>query len=82
VDRERTPAKPTRRRHLNRSSPTLKRSVTILTLIRRLSDPLLKLVPIGTYTCLCSPQTISKEGSRQQSDYLEAGTARLTTRVF
>jgi hypothetical protein len=59
-----------------------KHMVTISTLIQRLSGLLLRLVPTGTYTCLCSLQTIYKAGSPQQSGYLEVGTARALTQVF
>jgi hypothetical protein len=60
----------------------LKHSVTISTSTQRLSDLLLKLVPIGIYMYLCSLQTIFKAGSPQQSDCREAGTAKPTTQVF
>jgi hypothetical protein len=82
VGRERIPARPTKRQHLSKSSPTPKHSVTISTSTQRLSDPLLKLVPIGIYMYLCSLRTIFKAGSLRQSDCLEAGTARPTIQVY
>jgi hypothetical protein len=82
VARERIPARPTKRQHLSKSSPTPKHLATTSTSTQRLSDLLLKLVPIGIYMYLCSLQTIFKAGSPQQSDCREAGTAKPTTQVF
>lgn len=82
MDRERILARPTKRQHLSKSSPTPRHSVTTSTSIQRPSDLLLKLAPIGIYMYLCSLQTIFKAGSPRQSDCREAGIARPTIQVF